>query len=509
MKKRTYILLAASLLTAWGVTGCYDDKGNYSYRDVNEMKVTFSVRDNNGNSLAVESETGTTRFKYGGDTASVIYTALVEQSMASDESNLEYVWAVTGGGRKDTVREKSLELNITSSDVAYSMAFRITDLSTNISYYKNFRLQTVQPYINSWFVLNGNAGERRISAVENPDSTEITFTEDIWKDGGNAPRFLNATDLIYTPTLKAGFGVETLMVVDPEEEDIVSKMSPFRMKVTGGGKNLMPEEFMNSGRKVVCCMDGNKETSTIVVVDELGQGYYYDNPDGRFQQFDSKDIGVYSIEKIGGMNESGYFVFWDSDGKEFRYISSSNYKIQPIESETKWEGVDEVLWMGQTNESEGNKGAIATALVKNNKTNGYTIYNFSSGDAVTYRESPIGELELDKESQFATSHYFPDRFFYTIGSRLYVCNTVTGEKNELYDAGTGTIVQLKFRMDYKSGIPAYASSCYHLGVAVNTEDAGELHDLVLTGAGDLESYKVTKGFGPILDLCFTYIERVI
>lgn len=511
MKKRFNVLLAAALLTGWGVAGCYEDKGNYDYREVNEMTVTFSVQDGSGRTFTIDPSTGITRFKrVGQDTNRIVYTALVNQSMKDDESNLEYVWAVSGGDRTDTVLNKELVLNVPPSDedITYSMAFRITDLSTNISYYKNFRLQMVTPYAYSWFVLNGKMGFRQISAVENPDSTGYTFTLDAWTDMGNTPRFRNATDLVYTPTLRNyQSDPETLMVIESEEDNIVAKLSPFRMQVMGEGRELLPDEFVNSRRKVVYSLDGNRETSMMVIVDELGLGYYFNNSDGRFQQFDSKDIGVYGIEKIGGMNESNHLVFWDKD-KKFRYIGLNN-TIQPIESDTKWEEVDEVLWMGQTNQQWKGEGGIAMALVRDSKTKEYSVYNFSGGDGVTYKEWKIGALDIDKDSQFAASSYFPGRLFYTMGSRLFVCNTVTGEKNEVYNAGNGTIVQLKFRMDQEPSIPAYKNSCYHLGIAVNMEETGELHDVVLSGGGDFESVKVFTGFGPIQDMCFTYVDRVI
>ena len=52
MKKTISIFMLAALLIG-GLTGCYEDKGNYKYRDINE--VTYKI--------LPESEDGYYRFK--------------------------------------------------------------------------------------------------------------------------------------------------------------------------------------------------------------------------------------------------------------------------------------------------------------------------------------------------------------------------------------------------------------------------------------------------------------
>ena len=75
MKKTISIFMLAALLIG-GLTGCYEDKGNYKYRDINE--VTYKI--------LPESEDGYYRFKQPPvDTMYVDYTVDLSQSQATNE----------------------------------------------------------------------------------------------------------------------------------------------------------------------------------------------------------------------------------------------------------------------------------------------------------------------------------------------------------------------------------------------------------------------------------------
>ena len=78
MRKRTGILGMAALLLA----GCYDDKGNYDYRDINEI-VTISF------SPAPDEITMDSVYTYSypqssQDTMRVTYPPIVSQSLAEE-----------------------------------------------------------------------------------------------------------------------------------------------------------------------------------------------------------------------------------------------------------------------------------------------------------------------------------------------------------------------------------------------------------------------------------------
>lgn len=111
------------------------------------------------------------------------------------------------------------------------------------------------------------------------------------------------------------------------------------------------------------------------------------------------------------------------------------------------------------------------------------------------------------DSQFATTSAFPDQFFYTVDSKVYLFNVASLETYELYDAGS-PITKMQFRITEDHQLTEewnYMQRC--LALAVDKGDKGELHELTLTTAGDIETSRIFEGFGPIKDMCFTFITH--
>ena len=101
-----------------------------------------------------------------------------------------------------------------------------------------------------------------------------------------------------------------------------------------------------------------------------------------------------------------------------------------------------------------------------------------------------------------------EQFFYTQGSKLYRLNVTSGESVEIYDAG-GTISKLKFRVNQMHSIvDTHVYRC--LALVVNEMESGELLEVVLTSGGDVDKAetKVFEGFGPIVDICYSFINSI-
>ena len=77
----------------------------------------------------------------------------------------------------------------------------------------------------------------------------------------------------------------------------------------------------------------------------------------------------------------------------------------------------------------------------------------------------------------------------------------------MYDAGA-PITRLKFRINEMTNVGKNDFMRY-LGMVVDKGAEGELHEVVLSTAGDVEDIHVFTGFGPIQDICFTLINRVV
>ena len=98
-----------------------------------------------------------------------------------------------------------------------------------------------------------------------------------------------------------------------------------------------------------------------------------------------------------------------------------------------------------------------------------------------------------------------NQFFYTVGSKLYLYDVAGREAAELYDAGA-PITRLKFRINEPTSVGKDDFMRY-LGMVVDKGAEGEVHEVVLSRAGDVVDTHVFTGFGPIQEICFTLINR--
>lgn len=509
MKKLSHILLGMAVLGSGILAGCYDDKGNYDYRDINEMTVTVLAKNQNGREMLI-GEDGYCRYKQPSstDTLRVTYTPEVKQSERNDESNLEYSWRV--GYTKDnkyvvdTVSTKELTLTFPPQrTTAYSVVFSVTDLSTNLSFYQSLQITTVKPYINSWLVLNGSKGNRRISAVEDPDSLAYIFTADAYMDLGYERRFQEAIDLVYSPSFFGNLESEALQIVEP---DSIFLMSPFDMQVQKTTGQLLPSVILENSRKLLYGVDGNTQNAGTIIVDDARRIYYANRGQNKYSEFISKDVPNFRVDKIGQPNESSYVCFWDNELKQFMYADYSKGNVETFDDDTEWKN-REVIWMGADNKQD--KEAMGMALVKDLKTEEYWLYHFHVAGGYSITKQNIGKLPVDENSQFAVAPMeFEGQFFYTVGSVLYRFFVDGRESFELYDAGA-PITQLQFRTSQYHGLAVNYWMYRCLGIVVDKGTEGELHEVKLDGSGDVESSAVFTGFGPIQDICFTFVNRIV
>lgn len=504
MKKIVQIWFMAAFLLG-GLAGCYDDKGNYDYKDINEMTYTIKASIKDGNEIAIDS-LGNSRCKQSPEDITVVYTPVVTQSMFSGEGNLAYEWRVVKQGeatvRIDTIKELELEFpKNTASE--YNITFRITDNTTNVSFYKSLRIKTVQPYLNSWFVLNGKEGERRLSVVEEPDSLQYVISYDGYGDLGlsnleERKVILDANALIYSPN------IDSDSPVTPELLQIMTKDGIWKMK-----PNTLTMTRMSTGTELAMVdrMEGSTESGTTVTVDERGQLYW--STEGKTYEYRPPYEDNYHVDVISqNLGDPQKVVFWDNNSKRFGWADAGRYGSEDVHIiEVPIEDVDnqEILWIGpEFGDDAKDNGSVCMAIGRNKSTQEYTVYHITQDDKNEYVITPqnIGPLR-GTPSGFATAPYaWSGQFFYISGSSVYRFNG-TDESIELYDAGN-PIRQIKFRILSES--VERENELRVMGLAVEGTDGWELHQISLTNGGDLEEDKVRvfEGFGPIRDFCFSF-----
>ena len=174
MRNRIYILGVVAFMLG----GCYEDKGNYDYKKVNDLEsITFLPE-------PTERTETSCNYRYRQpslDTLRVTYTPVVTQSDVTGEDNLEFQWITSKTVNKktvlDTLRSKELTLKFApKKKTSYAPLFKVIDHSTGVEYYTKFNMNTVVPFVNSWFVLHGAQGDRKLGVVEgiNAETDELS-----------------------------------------------------------------------------------------------------------------------------------------------------------------------------------------------------------------------------------------------------------------------------------------------------------------------------------------------
>lgn len=160
---RTLIYILTMLLLA----SCYDDEGNYDYKDLNTVDVAmdevYTVRLDRDTTIGI--------------------TPRLSQSLLKDEKNLKYTWlhgtinhnfynlALIYGTGPDTVgMEKTLRFRFDpdAKDLKYKHYFRLTvyDESTGLEYPVNTTIELTKPYDGAWMVLHSKNDRTELGSVE-------------------------------------------------------------------------------------------------------------------------------------------------------------------------------------------------------------------------------------------------------------------------------------------------------------------------------------------------------
>jgi hypothetical protein len=118
MIMKRYLIFA--ILSALSAHSCYDDKGNYDYRDINEVTISGVER---SYSIAM-------------DVGSLVVDPVVEMTQQNpDDPRFEYSWVVKSGDTVlDTIgRARKIEWRATLPVANYSLYFKIHDRVTGIT----------------------------------------------------------------------------------------------------------------------------------------------------------------------------------------------------------------------------------------------------------------------------------------------------------------------------------------------------------------------------------------
>lgn len=540
MKRLIYFILG--LLVA----SCYDDKGNYTYQEVNTLDVSL----NKVYSVRLDKDT------------TVTIIPQLSQSLQENEDNLEYTWLHSttnhnfyGHGKFDTVGlEQNLNFHIDpeAKNLAYAHYFRLNvyDRITDIEYPVNTTIELIKPYVGSWMILHRKNGQTELGSVEYIGGDIVVQEDAYYEETGK--RFTGKPQALmsYTTSCKyygtgSGWNMFTVITDDPVESGVYCQWKHFEKK-DSLTRMVAPLAQNSFDFQHITLADGDGTASALL----LSGGMLYQSPRaGKIYESAADlegEVNITLASKISNnallYDEAGHrfaFYYNTSDGLGVKkydplYFSESEENTNLIKAIPTRDGNvsavnpnklpedQKVLYLGTGYQyASAWTSVYAYALAKNDTRCFVYEFNprgFNYSDNVSFNgyytiNIPQG---LDESAVFASTPPYSGLLFYASGNTVYRLDfkQAGGKATAIYTHAGGKAVKMKFAKRYLSSSNAFDAYefdvQYSLGIGFdmgNGKGDFVILNLSSTGSvgGDSEHYpakQVYTDFGEITDFVF-------
>lgn len=540
MKRLIYFILG--LLVA----SCYDDKGNYTYQEVNTLDVSL----NKVYSVRLDKDT------------TVTIIPQLSQSLQENEDNLEYTWLHSttnhnfyGHGKFDTVGlEKNLSFHIDPEvkNLAYAHYFRLNvyDRITDIEYPVNTTIELIKPYVGSWMILHRKNGQTELGSVEYIGGDIVVQEDAYYEETGK--RFTGKPQALmsYTTSCKyygtgSGWNMFTVITDDPVESGVYCQWKHFEKK-DSLTRMVAPLAQNSFDFQHITLADGDGTASALL----LSGGMLYQSPRAGKNYEPAADlegeVNITLASKISNnallYDEAGHrfaFYYNTSDGLGVKkydplYFSESEENTNLIKAIPTRDGNvsavnpnklpedQKVLYLGTGYQyASAWTSVYAYALAKNDtrcfvyefNPRGFNYSDNASFNGYYTINIPQG---LDESAVFASTPPYSGLLFYASGNTVYRLDfkQAGGKATAIYTHAGGKAVKMKFAKRYLSSSNAFDAYefdvQYSLGIGFdmgNGKGDFVILNLSSTGSvgGDSEHYpakQVYTDFGEITDFVF-------
>lgn len=540
MKRLIYFILG--LLVA----SCYDDKGNYTYQEVNTLDGSL----NKVYSVRLDKDT------------TVTIIPQLSQSLQENEDNLEYMWLHSttnhnfyGHGKFDTVGlEQNLNFHIDpeAKNLAYAHYFRLNvyDRITDIEYPVNTTIELIKPYVGSWMILHRKNGQTELGSVEYIGGDIVVQEDAYYEETGK--RFTGKPQALmsYTTSCKyygtgSGWNMFTVITDDPVESGVYCQWKHFEKK-DSLTRMVAPLAQNSFDFQHITLADGDGTASALL----LSGGMLYQSPRaGKIYEPAADlegEVNITLASKISNnallYDEAGHrfaFYYNTSDGLGVKkydplYFSESEENTNLIKAIPTRDGNvsavnpnklpedQKVLYLGTGYQyASAWTSVYAYALAKNDtrcfvyefNPRGFNYSDNASFNGYYTINIPQG---LDESAVFASTPPYSGLLFYASGNTVYRLDfkQAGGKATAIYTHAGGKAVKMKFAKRYLSSSNAFDAYefdvQYSLGIGFdmgNGKGDFVILNLSSTGSvgGDSEHYpakQVYTDFGEITDFVF-------
>lgn len=551
---RKYIICIVSFIgVALLQTGCYDDKGDYDYHDVNTMEIVIPET-----KLRMPKE----------EAVEVSIMPQISQTLEQNEENLVFQWkrlnpdATLGSDRLADYTNYSVgkECKITvepneSNNIGLMLA--VSDKRNGTMWYKQGQVTIIKPFNPCWFVLQEKENKGVLGAIEGTSEGYYVYSDVFQSETGTTfpldgkplamtarreyggdrasismmPPFFGlkivpiltlVTDkdaALFTPSTLEMMYQSDKILFEPIQQGKAIKIDAYKMDKNG-------ELFVNDGKSYFAYMDGfcipysiqneDGDYPSISAYGSYGTGLVF---------FDSSTHSFLNGRALSGYGD--YYTVSYSISKSVRsgfYTWKDQhpivaYTINPDDEEGSAfnpNSIDPFLQV-RAIVTGGNGGNYAYAVTSSQNGKDLTVFKFSADwenedptCAGLYTVSLPSEIDVETAKFAASYAYTADLLFVVSGNKLYRIDLNRSLVTELYQYETDPSAQitcLKFK-DAENEEELGMS----LGLGINTAAKGVVVELQLTVAGDVAREENSicvyensdQPIGKIVDISYNY-----
>lgn len=549
MKKIYLYILGLVSMTL--VQSCYDDKGNYDYHAVNDMKVEIPEA-----KIRMPKE----------NPATVTLTPELTQTLAENEDNLTFEWkklkpdAKIGSMRLADYTDYSIGkicqvVVEPNNPESIGMMLIVTDKTTGQKWYQLGKVAVVKPLNPAWFVLQEGADQKGIVGAIEGDPDGFFAYADVFKSETGESFTLEGKPLAIAAKGNYGYGsmggtkFANLTIATDKN---IATYSPSTLTMKYGTNKILFENALNNVPVNLSYYKMDKK-GEMFVTDKKAYFAYDDGWCVPYSVYDKQVNSAGEEEQVVFLPScsatfSNYVLAYNPATHRFRigsafssmmdYFGTSYYYSQYYRKGSQWKDKKPLVFRDLSEDADGNyafdpsnieaslqildilrggdNGNYAYAVMTSEGSSQITVFRFSNADdplcAGKYTIDMDPSIDL-KTAKFAASQAYSAHFiFMAAGNSVYRIDMERQkiEKIYSYDADANAkIACLKFRdpEDAENG------NGMILGFGINTSAGqGLLGELKLTIAGDVDrsenaSYifqDANNRFGKIVDISYNY-----
>lgn len=547
MKKIYLYILGLVSMTL--VQSCYDDKGNYDYHAVNDMKVEIPEA-----KIRMPKE----------NPATVTLTPELTQTLAENEDNLTFEWkklkpdAKIGSMRLADYTDYSIGkicqvVVEPNNPESIGMMLIVTDKTTGQKWYQLGKVAVVKPLNPAWFVLQEGADQKGIVGAIEGDSDGFFAYADVFKSETGESFTLEGKPLAIAAKGNYGsMGGTKFANLTIATDKNIATYSPSTLTMKYGTNKILFENALNNVPVNLSYYKMDKK-GEMFVTDKKAYFAYDDGWCVPYSVYDKQVNSDGEEEQVAFLPTcsatfSNYVLAYNPATHRFRigsafssmmdYFGTSYYYSQYYRKGSQWKDKKPLVFRDLSEDADGNyafdpsnvdaslqildilrggdNGNYAYAVMTSEGSSQITVFRFSNADdplcAGKYTIDLDPSIDL-KTAKFAASQAYSAHFiFMAAGNSVYRIDMERQkiEKIYSYDADANAkIACLKFRdpEDAENG------NGMILGFGINTSAGqGLLGELILTIAGDVDrsenaSYifqDANNRFGKIVDISYNY-----